>query len=909
MKALSRITGPLLVGLLASCGFCPPAFCGEILGWRMDGSGCYPDADPPTYWSKDANIIWSAPFERAASFSSPVLIGDKVITTAGPALVACFDAKTGARIWATSHHVFLDILRGEALENAQRALADVAELQRRRSRIQSNLRGIRRGPDDQHSRGLPWADWTQQERDAEIERMLAELDDINAKLEASEGGSYVNAAMYRTGATGDHGGPADATPVTDGRRLYMKFDSGVVVCLDVETGERLWYTMLTADWETHHHGDHSSPCLIGDRLVVAFVNNLYFLDARDGSVLWKSGRIKLSHGTPFAFTIDGTDIVVVNEKFYRVSDGELLADIHDPRLSWGRFCTPVLKDGVLYVFRDGPGRSLIRAVRLPDRVGGDKLELEILWAKEMKGYKFDASPLIHDGLLYNVSCVHAYTHQNRPRSGELWVIDAKTGETVYVEDMSKTHLKIYNPSSPTLAGPYIYINGGHTGKTVIFKPGRVYEEVAVNELRRQAPPNSLGVSSDWMGVLSTPVFAGNRMYVRHTDRMYCIGGDARAPSVEQAIAPKPATHEDAAEATRIVSLPLLWKVKVDGACHAPIAAQRGMVVIADHVEGRDRWKAFSGTDGRQIWSYEYENKHEYDFGPAPRAAPLFNGHEIICLGASGRLLALHVPDGKVRWKADYLNDFLAPNPTWGFCSAPLIHDDKLIVNPGGESGVLALDPRDGKELWEVTTDKSNYANFIVTQQGNLEQIIGYDQKSLRGLDPVSGKTIWKLPVENPSRYVVPVPAAIGDKLLLVDGNTGARLHRFDEYGILEKTPVAKNEETYSDLSSPFVQEDIVLFGDAGLICADAESLEILWREEVEEAFLSHILHFMSHNRKTCVFSEDGHAMVIEANRQGCKIVAKAKLSGPTYARPTISGNRLYARDDSFLYCYELKSPW
>jgi len=95
--------------------------------------------------------------------------------------------------------VFLDILQGEELENAQRALADVAELERRRSRIQSNLRSIRRNPDDQRSRGRLWADWTQQERDAEIERMLAELDDINAKLESPEGGKWATAACRSAG--------------------------------------------------------------------------------------------------------------------------------------------------------------------------------------------------------------------------------------------------------------------------------------------------------------------------------------------------------------------------------------------------------------------------------------------------------------------------------------------------------------------------------------------------------------------------------------------------------------------------------------------------------------------------------------------------------------------------------------
>jgi len=892
------------VSVLLLCWACTIVSGGEVLGWRMNGSGRYPDADPPTFWTAGQNIVWSVPFQHGASYSSPVLVGDKLLTTAGPALVVCLDAHTGTQLWATANHVFMDILKGEELDKANAALQEVDALQRLRSKTQFALRGIRRSPDDQRKRGLPWADWTQEQRDAEIQRMLQRVEDINDKLARSEGGKYVNATTYRSGKTGDHGGPADATPVTDGKRLYMKFDSGVLVCLDVETGKRLWYTMLTADWETHHHGDHSSPCLIGNRLIVAFVNHFYILNATDGSILWKSGRIKLSHGTPVAFSVGGVDVVTVNEKFYRVSDGHVLADIHDQRLKWGMFMTPVLQDGVMYISRDGPGRSLIRAVKLPGKLDGDVLNLKVLWSKEMPRYKFDASPLIHDGLLYTVSCVHSYTHRNQPRSGELWVLDAKTGETVYVKDMTRTHLQIYNPSSPTLAGPYIYVSGGYTGKTVVFKPGRTYQEVAVNELRRQAPSNKVGASSDWMGILSTPVFRGNRMYLRHSDRMYCIGGNAKRRDTRPTV-PEPAQPPKAGKASELTKLPLLWKVKVDGPGLAPVAADRGMVVIGGNVDGRDYWRACSGATGKRLWEHAYENTMEYDFGSAPRAAPLFCGHEVVCLGASGELRALHLPDGKVRWKANYRTDFLAPNPTWGFCISPVLLGDHLIVAAGGESGVLSLGPGDGKEIWEIKTNKANYADPVVTNQGGRMQVILYDQKTLLGLDPMAGKVLWKIPVENAAGYIVPTPAVIGDKLLLVDGYKGARLHQFDKNGILSKAPVVINEDVTSDLSSPFVRGDLILIGNGALTCMDARTIETLWATEADESLQADILHIVCHEQKTYVFSRDGHVLLIEANRTGGSILLKAKLSGATYSRPAIVGNRLFARDDSFLYCYKL----
>lgn len=47
-----------------------------------------------------------------------------------------------------------------------------------------------------------------------------------------------------------------------------------------------------------------------------------------------------------------------------------------------------------------------------------------------------------------------------------------------------------------------------TGKTIVFKPGALPEEVATNEIE---------------GFRSTPVFEGTRMYVRGLEHLYCIG--------------------------------------------------------------------------------------------------------------------------------------------------------------------------------------------------------------------------------------------------------------------------------------------------------------------------------------------------------------------------------------------------
>ena len=89
-----------LLALVLSSAFA--AFGGEApksFGWRGDGSGLFPKADPPTEWDIDTgkNILWKT--EVGKSQSSPIVVGDRVFLTAEQDLLLCVDRKTGKILW------------------------------------------------------------------------------------------------------------------------------------------------------------------------------------------------------------------------------------------------------------------------------------------------------------------------------------------------------------------------------------------------------------------------------------------------------------------------------------------------------------------------------------------------------------------------------------------------------------------------------------------------------------------------------------------------------------------------------------------------------------------------------------------------------------------------------------------
>lgn len=69
-----------------------------IVGWRTDGTGRYPDADPPTTWSKSENVVWKRKLP-AFSNATPVIVGNRIFVCSEPSTIICVNAGNGKILW------------------------------------------------------------------------------------------------------------------------------------------------------------------------------------------------------------------------------------------------------------------------------------------------------------------------------------------------------------------------------------------------------------------------------------------------------------------------------------------------------------------------------------------------------------------------------------------------------------------------------------------------------------------------------------------------------------------------------------------------------------------------------------------------------------------------------------------
>jgi outer membrane protein assembly factor BamB len=358
------------------------------------------------------------------------------------------------------------------------------------------------------------------------------------------------------------------------------------------------------------------------------------------------------------------------------------------------------------------------------------------------------------------------------------------------------------------------------------------------------------------------------------------------------------------------SLKLLWKHPMAGECNAGIAVAGGRVFLADHDEKSDFYRCLDAETGTELWHYSVANDRDMAYDAAPRATPLVYRDKVYTLCAFGDLICFESKTGKIAWQKNLLKEFgVGKEPHWGYSSSPLIAGGKLIVNPGGKAALAALDPDTGNVLWQGQGGEANYSSFIAGTFGGVEQVVGFDEKSLGGWELATGKRLWSVEVEHGDNYIVPTPIAVGGKLFVTDHKNESQLFAFGKDGAIQPEPVAKSDEICPEVITPVVAGDLVLGMTKELVCLDAANdLNTLWTcgKDKDPAFTKdRPCHLIVAGSVALAFNSRGEMVLFQFDRKGPKILGHAKLCGRTLMHPTVAGTRLYVRDAEFLYCYDL----
>jgi outer membrane protein assembly factor BamB len=398
--------------------------------------------------------------------------------------------------------------------------------------------------------------------------------------------------------------------------------------------------------------------------------------------------------------------------------------------------------------------------------------------------------------------------------------------------------------------------------------------------------------------------------------------------------------------------PILWERKIGTGYSAP-SVRGDRLVLHHRIRDEEIVECFEPATGKPLWRYAYPSRYldPYGYNNGPRCTPLLTADRCYTFGAEGKLVCLDLETGELVWQRDSAKDWEIPPAFFGVGSTPILEGDLLIVMVGGQpnAGVVALDAKTGKTIWESIGEKNwqgqpmlgwpgertvvwkkwdkqaSYATPVAATIHGKRTLLCLMRQGLVSLDPQNGgvnfNRWFRAQVEESVNAADPVVVddlifistayyKVGSVLLRVkpDGRSFDEVWRSTVLEIHWTTPIYHSGYLYafSGRNEP----------DARFRCVELETGKLMW--DRNESWPPHSARqppvygrgsAIMADGKLIVLGEGGLLGAFKVNPEKPEEIARwqvPQLYYPCWAAPALSRKRLYLRGEDRLICVNLE---
>ena len=389
-------------------------------------------------------------------------------------------------------------------------------------------------------------------------------------------------------------------------------------------------------------------------------------------------------------------------------------------------------------------------------------------------------------------------------------------------------------------------------------------------------------------------------------------------------------------------LKALWRTPVKRGYAGPAVAD-GRVFVTDYeptdgMRGTERALALDEATGEVLWVQEWDADYagiQWEIGPG--ATPTVDGDRVYVLGRDGVLSAFQTETGEILWRKSYSEDYGVDRMRWGFdwgfASAPLVDDERLICFVGGppDARVVALDKMTGEEIWRSLPAEADLgvAQPIIIEAGGARQLIVWDPEEVASLDPVTGDVYWRQPYVVGGAMTVAVPVQVGSQLFFstfYDGPMMLTLNQDRPDATIawkgSSNSEIRTEGLHAVLATPIIDGGYIygICSYGQLRCLDARTGERIW--ETQEATVERrrwVSGFMVKNGNRIFMNNDrGELIIARLHPTGYEEISRTALITPTsppgnrrelrnvsWVHPAYANRHIYMRNDEEIVAFSL----
>jgi len=369
------------------------------------------------------------------------------------------------------------------------------------------------------------------------------------------------------------------------------------------------------------------------------------------------------------------------------------------------------------------------------------------------------------------------------------------------------------------------------------------------------------------------------------------------------------TSLDQGFAAKLDEKSVTWRKELPGQGHAsPIVWDDRLFTVALLPEKEERvLLCVDRSQGKVLWQKTVlksplEGKHRLNSHAS--STPATDGERIFTAFLDGNTVVISAHDfsGKQLWQVRP-GVFASKH---GFCSSPILHEDKVIVNcdHDGPGYIVALSRTDGRQLWRIERPNQtrSYCVPMIREMDGRVQMVLSGTKCVTSYDPNNGRLLWM--IDGPTEQFVAslVHDAKSNHLLMSGG--------FPEHHILAIKPNGVGNVTDSHIEwrtnkgvsyvpSPICEKGwFLIVSDSGIAhCFDAKTGDIAWEERMKE----HHASLVSAEGKVWFINDFGTLRLIKPGKE-YELMAEMELEEKIFASPAMSEGQIFVRGEKSLIC-------
>ncbi len=367
------------------------------------------------------------------------------------------------------------------------------------------------------------------------------------------------------------------------------------------------------------------------------------------------------------------------------------------------------------------------------------------------------------------------------------------------------------------------------------------------------------------------------------------------------------SYQETAIKTDWANLQPAWKQPLGGGW-ASFVIENGRAYTIEQRRAQETVTAYDVQTGREIWTNSWNAEFRESMGgDGPRATPTYHEGKVYALGATGEFRAIDAKTGKTLWGKNILSEAGASNLQWAMSAAPLVVDDKVIVQPGGKnnSSVVAYNKNTGATVWKSLSDEASYTSPMLVNLAGRKQIMTVTKDRAVGLAPENGTLLWDYSWTNSYGINISQPIVVSANRVFISAGYGKGAALFEVSGSgnsFSAKTIWENNNMKNKFQSSVLYNGYVYGLDEGILtCLDVNTGERKWkggRYGYGQLILAsgHLI----------VITEEGNLVLVKAAPDKHTEVAQIPaLQGRSWNVPAMANGKLLIRNGTEMACYNI----